>query len=253
MARDDGQPLGNLPPANPTANNVNIDPPRLPRSTDSKVSGGVSELTLLTPIIPGPIPGECRTYEQRLRQELSSIEQRLEQSVPTVIGSISVIHMAGWQILRPEQYLRLRPPDTPGNGKYYSWLLFTACFDGDMRSYLREFSVFIGDGVDRIWGSCEGYPVEGSRDFERFWDYAKRHQLPKDAFFNGYPGLSVPRIYQLDLFKRRFDEFVARTRGPDGRTVENVAELLDAFLRENSAYPQNFPSQGGLFPKSGRL
>ena len=216
------------------------------RWAESKSVGGVSEVTLLTPINPGPIPGEGRTYEQRLRAALASVQRRIEQGVPTVIGSVPTIHFARWLILRPEQYLQLSE-QTPVP-KHRSWLFFASNFDGDMKSYLRDFSVFLGRDVDRIWGNCEGYPKVGSRDFEEFWNYAKRYQIPTDAFYNAYPGLSVPRIHQLDRFKRKLDEFVARTRGADGRSVAGLAALFDEFLSENSAYPRDFPAIGGLYP-----
>ena len=70
---------------------------------ESKLVGGVSETTLFTPIKPGPIPGEGRTYEQRLRQALASVQGRVLQGVPTVIGAVPSIHYARWLILRPEQ------------------------------------------------------------------------------------------------------------------------------------------------------
>lgn len=230
----------------------------LVRWADAKMVGGVSEVTLLTPITPGPIPGEARTYEQRLRQELASVQQRVALGMPTPIGRVSAIHFARWLILRPEQYLQLsarfaRFVAAAGGGTadedaYRSWLFFTSNFDGDLKSYLRDFAIFLGPDVDRIWGNCEGYPEGGARDFEAYWNYAKRYQIPTDAFYNAYPGLTVARIHQLSFFKQRFDEFVARTRGADGRSIANLAELFDEFLRQNSAYSRDFPAIGGTFP-----
>jgi hypothetical protein len=229
----------------------------------SKFVGGVTELVLLTPITPGPIPGERRTYEERLRSELGSIQRRVERGLNTPISIIPTIHFAGWLILRPEQYLqgsvfpRTAPPaldpytpaDQPPAHDYgfRTWLFFTSYFDGDMKDYLREFSNFLGKDVDRVWGNCEGYPEHGSMDFEAFWQYAKRHQIQTDAFFNAYPGVTVPRIYQLKVFKDRFAAFVRATRNPDGTSVEGVGDLLDRFILENQAYTADFPAVGGTY------
>lgn len=233
------------------------------RWANSKMVGGVSEVTLLTPINLGPIPGEGRTYEQRLRQELASVQARVALGMPTPVGRISSIHFARWLILRPEQYLQLSASFAPfvatvANGapdenRYRSWLFFTSNFDGDLKSYLRDFAVFLATDVDRIWGNCQGYPEGGARDFEAYWNYAKRYQIPTDAFYNAYPGLSVARIHQLSSFKQRFDEFVARTRGADGRSVANLAELFDEFLKRNSAYTRDFPAPGGVYPKASQI
>lgn len=236
-----------------------------PRSADqaeaanrarSKMVGRVSEVTLLTPVKPGRIEGEGRTYEQRLAGALDSVQRRVDRGIPTPIGQLPTIHFARWLILRPAQYLQYSHIDKPDDyvGKYppphrtyRSWLFFTANFDGEMKDYLREFSVFLSEDVDRIWGNCEGWPQGGARDFEDFWDYAKRHQIPTHAFYAAYPGLTVGHIRELERFKRAFDRLVARTRGTDGTTIDDVARLLDRFLADNSVYASDFPREGGTY------
>jgi len=238
----------------------------------SKSVGGVSEVTLLTPIKKGLVPGELRTYEQRLDTELQLVQQRIDQGIPTPVGHLPTIHFARWLILRPNQYLcrdkdhlyrderKIRSADgSPGNADAQrvkvdldldtltSWLFFTSNFDGDMKTYLRDFSVVLGDDVDRIWGNCEGYPPGGSRDFDAYWAYAKQYQLTTDAFSNAYPGLSVPRIRQLAAFKDLFDAFVARTRGPDGRSVAGLADAFDRFIAETATIPGGFPDADGSY------
>jgi len=75
------------------------------RWVESKNVGGVSEVTLLTPIKKGFIPGEGRTYEQRLHQALTLTQERIANGYPTAISTIPTIHFARWLILRPQQYL----------------------------------------------------------------------------------------------------------------------------------------------------
>src|ERR1700676_4048436 len=105
---------------------------------DSKSVGGVSEVTLLTPIKHGTVPGETRTYEQRLSDELASVQRRIDAGRPTPIGRIASIHFARWLILVPGHYLYGdRDGMIPGHS-YRSWLLFTSNFDGDMKSYLND-------------------------------------------------------------------------------------------------------------------
>ena len=213
----------------------------------SKTLGGVTEVTLFTPIRQGLIAGEGRTYEQRLAAALDSVEQRVEAGFPTPIGLMPTIHFARWLILRPAQYLQYSNLDPATNPSLHSWLFFTSNFDGELKDYLREFSVFLGDDVDRIWGNCEGWPLRGSHDFEAYWNYAKRHQITTRAFYSAYPDLTVGRIRQLQRFKRAFDELIANTREPDGSTVGEVAKLLDEFLAENTVYPNDFPREGGTY------
>ena len=204
--------------------------------------------------LPGLIPGEGRTYEQRLARALESVQQRVMDNFPTPINAVPTIHFARWLILRPAQYLQYSTidPDPAANPSLHSWLFFTSNFDGELKDYLREFSLFLAEDVDRIWGNCEGWPLGGSRDFEAYWDYAKRHQIPTHAFYSAYPDLSVGRIRQLERFKRAFDQLVAQTRCPDGSTVAEVSRLLDEFLTENTIYPNDFPGEGGLYARAGK-
>jgi hypothetical protein len=232
---------------------------------ESKNVGGVSEVTLLTPIKKGFIPGEGRTYEQRLHQALTLTQERIAKGYPTAASTIPTIHFARWLILRPQQYL-FRDVDPQGNLTYgatnptddktikldmeklTSWLFFTSNFDEDMMAYLRDFAVFLGDDLDHIWGNCEGYPAKGARrDFDAFWAYAKKYQLTTHAFYNAYPGLSVPRIQQLAAFKDLFDAFVARTRRSDGRSIDGLGEAFDRFLIETACFPSAFPDAGGIY------
>jgi hypothetical protein len=241
------------------------------RWVESKNVGGVSEVTLLTPIKKGLIPGEGRTYEQRLHQALTLTQERIANGYPTAASTIPTIHFARWMILRPQQYLysdadpqgRItygaphQPDDAAARvdfGRLTSWLLFTSNFDGDMMAYLRDFAVFLGDDLDHIWGNCEGYPPKGAkRDFDAYWAYAKKYQLTTHAFYNAYPGLSVPQIHQLVLFKRLFDRFVARTRDRNGRSCDGLAQAFDQFLVETACFPSAFPDAGGIYqiPASG--
>jgi hypothetical protein len=286
-----------------------------PRSSlewaESKTLGIVSELSLLTPIKPGRVPGERRTYEERLRDYLDSLQRRESASIPSFVRPITAIHYARWLIIRPEQYLQYSrvpgvqysedflphvateirtqdnsldadagPPAAPPerNSLYHtplpfeeyreltadrdphnaqhapqppaliSWLLFVVTFDGDLKSYVRHVVQTIREDVDRIWGNCYDYP--GAGDFEQFWLYARRHQINTDAFYAAYPTLTVPRIHQLRVFKDRFDDFIARTRNPDGSSRDDIGPLLDEFLRANLQYTEEFPAPGGIYEET---
>jgi hypothetical protein len=253
----------------------------------SKTSGVVSELSLLTPVMPGLVPGERRTYEERLRDHLQSLQRREAASIPSFVRPITSIHFGRWLILRPEQYLQYSDvpgiryvedeqgagqtfasnglqhtpvamddyrevvpgaPPAPEPPRLLSWLLFVVAFDGDLKSYVRHVVQTIREDVDRVWGNCYGYP--GARDFDRFWLYARRHQINTDVFYSAYPSLTVPRIHQLRVFKDRFDDFVARTRKPDGTSMDDIGPLLDEFLRANLQYPNDFPAPGGTYDET---
>lgn len=215
---------------------------------DSKTIGGVSELTLLTPIRQGIIPGETRSYEQRLNDELTDLCRRVAAGVPNPIMRISTIHFARWLIVVPAQYLSMDMTQGEiAKHPYHSWLLFTSSFDGDLKTYLDDFSCILAKDVDRIWANCEDYPVGGAKDFDAFWAYAKHYQLTTQAFYNAYPGVSVSRVHELADFRRLFDAFVSATRKPDGSSIDGIGAAFDQFLSQALSFPQNFPARGGVF------
>ena len=75
----------------------------------------------------------------------------------------------------------------------------------------------------------------------------RAHQIETNAFFAAYPDLSVARVQQLRVFKDQFDAFVVRTRGPDGKSVADIAALFDEFVIEQQAYTKDFPDEAGLY------
>lgn len=80
-------------------------PHKLLNWPNSKSIGGVSEIAVLAPIRKGRIPGERRTYEERLRFVISNLASRVQQGIPTELDKIQTIHFGRMLIIRPEQYL----------------------------------------------------------------------------------------------------------------------------------------------------
>lgn len=78
--------------------------PRLRWATSQQV-GGVSEIAVLSPIRKGIVPGERRTYEERLRASIANLAKRHQQGIPTDLDQVTTIHFGRMIIIRPEQYL----------------------------------------------------------------------------------------------------------------------------------------------------
>lgn len=221
---------------------------------------GVSEFLLLSPIRLGRIPGERRTYLQRVEDVFATLSSRAEAGLPTPLTTVPTIHFARWALIRPEQLIhRLKPknPLAPGpplpppalNKKQHTWLLTAVVFDGEPSVYSRELAAAIGDQLDGIFSNCEGYPPRGAaRDVEGLWSWFRQYQLPTEVFHAAYGHLSVVRIFMLEAFKARFDAFVARVRPQGGPPVGDINFLFDEFVRDNQHYASGFPSAGGMYP-----
>ncbi|GEP54758.1 hypothetical protein [Reyranella soli] len=246
-------------------------PPSTPLNwVKSKTAGQVSEIAVLAPIKLGRIPGERRTYEERLRFSIDNLTARVQQGIPIELDRIRTIHFGRMIILRPEQYLVYS--DVPGvqydqtaRGKvpkpfddyvpldapaatpptFRSWLLTLVEFDGDIRVYFRDIAQFIADDFDSLFRNCEDYGT--TRNFEAFWSWIKRYQIDTNLFYSRYGDLTLVRIKQLQDFKRRFDEFVAEVRPANGSPGIPMDELFDQFLARTQQYAGDFPSPGGVY------
>jgi hypothetical protein len=246
---------------------------------ESKSIGGISEIAVLAPIKRGCAPGERRTYEERLAAAIQNLSDRHLQGLPTELGRIPAIHFGRMIIIRPEQYLFYS--DIPGI-EYYpdighagtidgripkpiddyleptadaapilrSFLLTLVEFDGDLKVYMRDVAAFLASDFDRIFENCEDYPT--TRDFERWWLWVRRYQINASLLYAPYPNLTTARIKQLEDFKRRFDELVARIYSPAGARVRSVEELFEEFLRQSQQYAHNFPTASGIFETDKR-
>ena len=115
----------------------------MPTDTISKTIG-LSPSSPASPVEPGGAA--------RLRQVLGA----LQTSPDSPIKEINTIHFARWVIFDND-----------------TRLLFTSNFDGSWEDYLRDFSVKTPDGMDKIFGHCDGYPPGGCADFEAFKAYVQ--------------------------------------------------------------------------------
>lgn len=101
------------------------------------------------------------------------------------LGKIATIHFARWVIIER------------GNTH---WLLFLTNYDGSWDSYLSDFIDQASNGVTAVWSNSEGFPrskflvLEGSRDEQRFKNYARNSQFPTLAWYQAYPTETVRNV-----------------------------------------------------------
>lgn len=152
-----------------------------PSDTISKTIGVVTELTVIAPLKSGGAV--------KLREVLG----KLQVSPNSPIKQIDTIHFARWVIFDND-----------------TRMLFTSNFDGSWETYLRDFSQKTPEGMDAIFGNCEGYPAGGCADFEAFKQYVRAHQVPTDLFYAAYPESSVRAVKRALVVKALTDEFMQK-------------------------------------------
>jgi hypothetical protein len=138
----------------------------MPADTISKTLGkNVTEITVIAPLKQGGAA------------QLRAVLANLQTNPASPINQIDTIHFARWVIFDND-----------------TRMLFTSNFDGPLEAYLRDFSVKTPQGMDAIFGNCEGYPAGGCADFEAFKAYVREHQVVTDLFYAAYPESTVRAV-----------------------------------------------------------
>ena len=173
-------------------------------NTDPDRSGQASALTVLTPILAGA-EDELRGYLEGLRAAGSPLA-RLPRT-----------HFGRWVIVPdfvPEDERKADHLATP-------YLLFTACFDGPVDSYLDELCAELAPEAASIWGRCAGAPSPpGGAALKA---YLRAHHARTGFFVAAYPQATVAQV-RAALAQR--EAVIAFARGAQGM---DPAQLRAAF------------------------
>lgn len=76
-------------------------------------------------------------------------------------------------------------------------VIFASNYDGSLESYMDDFINKVSFGLNIVFSNGIGYPrtrwllLDGAKDEQTFKDYLRRHQIPTQAWYNAYPGLTA--------------------------------------------------------------
>ena len=140
-------------------------------------TGKISALTAITKIVSG--------HADALRKTL----QGLTAANGGKIASLGTIHIVRWVMFDDD-----------------TRLLFATNFDGDVEDYMRDFAERAPEGIDAIWGHCEGYP--GARDYPKLRDYILGSAIETTGYYCAYPNSTVADINKALDWKAKFDTFL---------------------------------------------
>ena len=76
-------------------------------------------------------------------------------------------------------------------------VIFASNYDGSLESYMDDFINKVSFGLNIVFSNGVGYPrtswllLDGAKDEQTFKDYLRRHQMPTQAWYNAYPGLTA--------------------------------------------------------------
>jgi hypothetical protein len=129
-----------------------------------------NQLTLVTVVQTGQV--------NRVKAVMAGIDAYARRLAPagSLIG-ISTIHFVRWLLIDDDRRL-----------------IMVSDYDGSWENYIDEFAEMILSGLDAIWGTAHGYPVDGARDLPAFKHFLRAHQVPAEVFYSAYPDQTILNI-----------------------------------------------------------
>jgi hypothetical protein len=174
-------------------------------NTDPDRSGQAGALTVLTPIKPGAVD-DLRGYLEGLR------------ATGSPLARLSRTHFGRWVIVTDFTSDGEREPDRLAS----PYLLFTACFDGTLDSYLDELCEELSAEAPAIWGRCTGAPQPPVGAALKA--YLRAHHATTGFFVAAYPEAEVGQVRRALAQREAVIAFARSAQGMD------PAQLQTAFL-----------------------
>jgi len=129
-----------------------------------------NQLTLVTVVDP--------QHVQRVKAVMAAIDSYAKRlSPPGSLIGISTIHFVRWLLVDDDRRL-----------------IMLSDYDGSWENYIDEFAEMILSGLDAIWETSFGYPLDGARDLPAFKRFLRSHQVAAEVFFSAYPDLTVLNV-----------------------------------------------------------
>ena len=147
-------------------------------------------LTIRAPIKPGEADS--------LEPLFASMRHNLTGNETLPFGSLRGVHFARFAVI---------PGAEARNGKPIAdSLVWASSADGPLDAHLDDLVAVAGDGIDQIFGHCEGYPPERTPAARRA--YLDNHTIPAQAFYVNTVGRTVEHILNEAELRNRIEEFL---------------------------------------------
>ena len=113
--------------------------------------------------------------------------------------------------------------------------LFLSNYDNSWTTYLDDFGIELGVGIQKIWGQGEGNP--GTGKLVKFKEFARSTMVPYALWYQAYPGLTVRQIWNNEIIRHELvrgagEEAMVRVLRRFGAAPRTPADLV-AHARVN--------------------
>jgi hypothetical protein len=144
-----------------------------------KTLGQVSEFTMIVPLKPGGA--------DRLRELLNTVAPT-RGSEDDVADRVGTLHDMRTIIIDND-----------------TRMLFATTFDGDWDTYINDFSTYIPDQLDALFGECVDYPGIRSPGIT---DFILKYQVTADDWYSAYPNTTVKQVKKGQRVLKAWEELL---------------------------------------------
>jgi hypothetical protein len=113
-------------------------------------------------------------------------------------------------------------------------LVLLSDVDGSPEAHLAELVDRAGDGVDRVFAHCEGYPDGRPTQSQRL-DYLRRHRIKEAARYVNTTGRTAQQIQQEAELREAIEAFVGDGRAWSGRDPDEVRRSVRELVERDPA------------------
>ena len=146
-------------------------------------------------------PGETQNLRDLLAQMVPpNADVEINNIVP--FAELTTIHFARFVVvdesLSVDGTLRSVEP----------FIVFSSNYDDPLDKHLEQLVDVAGDGLDKIYSHCRGYPDLNGITRDARMAYLRKHMKRYAAFHNGTVGLSVERIRMEARLRDEIENFI---------------------------------------------
>jgi hypothetical protein len=101
--------------------------------------------------------------------------------------------------------------------------------DAPLDAHLRDLATTCGDGLDRVFGHCQGFPAPAARTPDSRMAYLRQHAVPSRVFYVNRYGRSVQQIRQEAELRATIEHFLD-TQDCSGKSSMQVRSAIQEFV-----------------------
>jgi len=168
-------------------------------------------------------PGEAQSLERLLE----TMGDGVANGTVVDFAALEGVHFARFVLLEETKDL---------NGEHLSaLLLYMSDLDVSRERHLRELVGVAGEGLDQLFGHCEGYPADGERTAEGRLEYLRRHRVKEQAFYANTVGRTARQIREEAVLRDRLEELLDDAGDLRTRDVSEIRRAVRGKVEADEA------------------